>query len=53
MINFDEEIKKYTPMKDVDEVAQVILREGTNDITDLVRQMAAELKTEERSEEAQ
>ena len=52
MINFDEEIKKYTPMKDVDEVAQVIAREGTYDIMDLVRQMAAEFKTEEKNEEA-
>ena len=42
MINFDEEIKKYKPMKDMDQIQEVILEEGTADMTDLMSEMIRE-----------
>ena len=44
MINFEDEIRKYQPMKDVDQIREVILAEGTADVTDLLQQMIQEVK---------
>lgn len=44
MINFEDEIRKYQPMKDVDQIREVILAEGTADVTDLLQQMIQEIK---------
>ena len=44
MINFEDEIRKYQPMKDVDQIQEVILAEGTADVTDLLQQMIQEIK---------
>lgn len=47
MIRFEEEIQKYQPMKDVDQIREVILAEGTADVTDLLEQMIQEVKHSE------
>lgn len=45
MLNFEEELKKFQPMKDVDQLEEVILQEGTSDLTDLMHDMINEMKS--------
>ena len=44
MLNFEDELKKFQPMKDVDQLEEVILQEGTSDLTDLMHDMLNEIK---------
>ena len=53
MINFDEEVKKYTAMKDVDQIADVIAREQVPDMTEILQRVIAEMAAKAPAEDAQ
>lgn len=44
MINFDEEIKKFSPSLEVDETEDAIYNTNIKDITDVVMDMLKEVK---------
>ena len=47
MINFDEEIKKFHPILEIEEAEDAIYNNNISDITDVMIQMINELKSEE------
>ncbi len=47
MLRFEEELKKFQPMKDVDQLEEVILQADGSDLTDLMQEMLSELKNSE------
>ncbi|WOO38452.1 MULTISPECIES: hypothetical protein [Clostridia] len=44
MINFDEEIAKFQPSLEVDQVEEVIKSNDLSDITDIIKTMLKEIK---------
>jgi hypothetical protein len=44
MINYDEEIKKFSPSLEVDETEDAIYNSNIKDITDVVLEMLKEMK---------
>ena len=47
MINYDEEIKKFSPSLEVDETEDAIYNSNIKDITDVVIEMLKEVKGNE------
>lgn len=45
MINYDEEIKKFSPSLEVDETEDAIYNSNIKDITDVVLEMLKEVKS--------
>lgn len=39
MLDFEEELKKFTPSLEVEEIEQAVYREDLADITDIMRDM--------------
>ncbi len=39
MLNFEDEIKKFKPSLEVDEIEQAVYQEDLTDITDIMRDM--------------
>ena len=46
MIDFDEELKKYTPCMEVSEVEEMIRKHDMTDMTDILRQMVEDMKSQ-------
>lgn len=44
MINYDEEIGKFQPSLEVDQVEDAIYSNDSTDVTDLIREMLKEIK---------
>ncbi len=49
MLDFEKELKKFQPMKDVDQLEEVIVQEGPSDLTDLMRDMLNEIRENEET----
>lgn len=47
MINFDEEIKKFHPSLEVEDVEETIYNQDMTDMADILVKMLKETKTEE------
>ncbi len=47
MINYDEEIKKFSPSLEIDEAEDAIYNSNIKDITDVVLEMLKEFKENE------
>ena len=45
MINYDEEIKKFTPSLEVDDTEDAIYNSNIKDVTDVVLEMLKEVKS--------
>lgn len=45
MINFEEELEKYEPSPDVEQVENVVNNNNLTDLTDIVREFIADVKT--------
>ena len=45
MINFEEELKKYEPSPDVEQVESVVNNNNLTDMTDILRELIAEART--------
>lgn len=46
MINFDEELKKYKPSLEVDQVEEAIQRNDLRDVVDIVEEMLQEFRND-------
>ncbi len=44
MINFEEELEKYKPSPDVEQVENVVNNNNLTDVTDIVRELITEVK---------
>lgn len=44
MINFEEELEKYEPSLDVEQVESVVNNNNLTDVTDIVRELITEAK---------
>ncbi len=44
MINFEEELEKYEPSLDVEQVESVVNSNNLTDVTDIVRELITEAK---------
>lgn len=44
MINFDEEIRKFKPIYEVDEAEEAIYKNDMQDVTDILLEMLHEVK---------
>lgn len=44
MINFDEELKKYRPSAEVENLEDVVNKQNLTDMTDIMREMLKERK---------
>ena len=44
MINFEEELEKYEPSLDVEQVESVVNNNNLKDVTDIVRELITEAK---------
>nr|MBP3598747.1 hypothetical protein [Eubacterium sp.] len=44
MINFEEELNKYEPSLDVEQVENVVNNNNLTDVTDIVRELITEAK---------
>ncbi|SEQ41433.1 hypothetical protein SAMN02910289_01968 [Lachnospiraceae bacterium RM5] len=47
MINYDEEIKKFTPSLEVDDTEDAIYNSNIKDITDVIQDLLEEMKGNE------
>lgn len=45
MINFEEELEKYEPSPDVEQVEQVVNNNNLTDVMDIVKELIAETRT--------
>ncbi len=45
MLDFDEELKKFSPILDVENVEEAIRKQEITDIMDLIREMEAEIRS--------
>ena len=45
MINFEEELEKYEPSPDVEQAENVVNNNNFTDLTDIVRELIADVKT--------
>jgi hypothetical protein len=46
MINFDEEIKKFTPCLEIEEAEEAIYSYDTKDVSDILNEMIKEIKNQ-------
>ena len=44
MINFEEELEKYEPSPDVEQVVDVVHNNNLTDVTDIVRELIADAR---------
>lgn len=44
MINFEEELEKYEPSLDVEQVEQAVYNNNFTDVTDIIRELITEVK---------
>lgn len=44
MINFEQEIEKFTPSLEVDQVEEAIYGNDSTDVTDIIHEMLSEIK---------
>lgn len=44
MLNFEDELKKFTPSLEVEEIEQAVYQEDLADITDIMRDMLEQRK---------
>ncbi len=47
MINFDEEVKKFTPCLEVEQAEEAIYAYDTKDMTEILNELITELKKED------
>ncbi len=47
MLNYEEELKKFKPVLDVDEVENAVYDSDITDVIDLIREMQAASSTDE------
>lgn len=45
MINFDEELEKYEPSPDVEQIQDVVNNYNMTDVTDIIRELITEVKS--------
>lgn len=45
MINFDEELEKYEPSLDVEQVEDMVNNHNITDMTDIIRELITEVKS--------
>lgn len=45
MINFEEELEKYEPSPDVEQVENIVNNNNITDVTDIVRELIADART--------
>ena len=45
MINFDEELEKYEPSLDVEQIEDVVNNHNITDVTDIIRELITEVKS--------
>lgn len=45
MINFEEELEKYEPSPDVEQVENIVNNNNLTDVTDIVRELIADART--------
>lgn len=45
MINFEEELEKYEPSLDVEQVENVVNSNNLTDVTDIVKELISEVRT--------
>lgn len=50
MLNYEEELKKFKPCLDVDEVEDVIYGKEMTDVIDLLKEMRASVTTKDEGE---
>jgi len=48
MINFEEELKKFTPSLEVEQVEDNVYKNNPRDLTDLLQEMLKEMKETDR-----
>lgn len=44
MLNFDEELAKFEPSKDVEKVEDVVYNSNVTDVTDIIRELIQDAK---------
>ena len=44
MLNFEEELKKFKPILEVDDIEQAVYKEDLEDLTDILREMMEQKK---------
>lgn len=44
MLNFEEELKKFKPSLEVDDIEQAVYKEDLEDLTDILREMMEQKK---------
>lgn len=47
MLNFEEELKKFQPSLEIDDVEEVINSNDLSDLTDIVKELVNDLKDKE------
>ena len=47
MLNFEEELKKYKPTLEVEEIEEAVYQEDLTDMTDILRTMMEQTKTKQ------
>ncbi len=45
MINFDEELEKYEPSPDVEQIEDVVNNHNVTDVTDIIRELITEVRS--------
>lgn len=47
MIDFDDELKKFQPCMEIEELEDVVYNQDLTDMTDIMKEMIEELKNED------
>lgn len=47
MINFEEELKKFQPCMEIEELEDVVFKQDLTDMTDIMKEMIEEFKVED------
>jgi len=47
MINFEEELKKFQPCMEIEELEDVVFKQDLTDMTDIMKEMLEEFKVED------
>lgn len=47
MINFDEELKKFHPSMEIEELEDTVYNQDLTDMTDIMKELISELKDED------
>ena len=45
MINFEEELEKYEPSPDIEQVENIVNNNNLTDVTDIVKELIADART--------